>query len=132
MRIVNPETGRACVEKRRQRFHEPGQPRALTFSCYRRLPFLMRDQVREWLRDALLAACLEFDFQIWAYVVMPEHLHLLVYPGDHPDWEWSSAGWFAGIRPVKIEMDDMVLKELARDGDLTTILKRKGVGVIIE
>jgi hypothetical protein len=29
-------------------------------------------------------------------------------------------------------MDDMVLNELARDGELTTILKRKGVGVIIE
>jgi putative transposase len=215
MRIVNPETGRAYVEKRRPRFNEPGQPRALTFSCYHRLPFLLRDQVREWLREALQAARLEFDFQVWAYVVMPEHLHLLVYPGDHPDrmakflqaikepvarkviahikegapgwlprlrvregkrlrhrvwqpgggydrnittaaalraeidylhanpvrrrlvakaedWEWSSARWFAGIRPVKIEMDDMVLQELARDGDLTTILKRKGVGVIIE
>ena len=30
------------------------------------------------------------------------------------DWEWSSARWFAGIRPVKIEMDDSVLGELAR------------------
>jgi putative transposase len=30
------------------------------------------------------------------------------------DWEWSSARWYAGIRPVKIEMDDQVLVELAR------------------
>ena len=30
------------------------------------------------------------------------------------DWEWSSARWFAGIRPVKVEMDDAVLVELAR------------------
>jgi len=30
------------------------------------------------------------------------------------DWEWSSARWYAGIRPVKIEMDAQVLSELAR------------------
>jgi len=48
------------------------------------------------------------------------------------DWEWSSAHWFAGIRPVKIAMDNMVLTELARDGDLTTVVKRKGAGEIIQ
>jgi putative transposase len=30
------------------------------------------------------------------------------------DWEWSSARWYAGLRPVKLEMDDQVLIELAR------------------
>jgi putative transposase len=30
------------------------------------------------------------------------------------DWEWSSARWYAGIRPVKLEMDRDVLRELAR------------------
>jgi putative transposase len=30
------------------------------------------------------------------------------------DWEWSSARWYAGLRPVKLEMDDSVLAELAR------------------
>ena len=24
------------------------------------------------------------------------------------DWEWSNARWYAGIRPVLIEMDPMV------------------------
>jgi putative transposase len=32
------------------------------------------------------------------------------------DWEWSSAPWFAGTRPVKIEMDENILMELARNG----------------
>jgi hypothetical protein len=32
------------------------------------------------------------------------------------DWEWSSARWYAGMRPVKIEMDEMIMIELARDG----------------
>ena len=29
------------------------------------------------------------------------------------DWEWSSARWYAELRPVKLEMDHGVLAELA-------------------
>ncbi len=29
------------------------------------------------------------------------------------DWEWSSARWYAGLGPVKLEMDQSVLPELA-------------------
>ena len=29
------------------------------------------------------------------------------------DWEWSSARWYAGLQPVKLEMDQGVLAELA-------------------
>jgi hypothetical protein len=32
------------------------------------------------------------------------------------DWEWSSARWYAGLRPVPIEMDGMVPEELSREG----------------
>jgi len=31
------------------------------------------------------------------------------------DWEWSSTRWYAGRRPVKLEMDQSVLTELARE-----------------
>jgi putative transposase len=30
------------------------------------------------------------------------------------DWEWSSARWYAGLRPVKLETDRGMLVELAR------------------
>jgi hypothetical protein len=53
MRIVDPTTGRTYVEKRRVRYDEPGQPRKLTFSCYRRCPFLARDRTRPWFCEAL-------------------------------------------------------------------------------
>ena len=46
MRIIDPETGRSYVEKRRVRCNEPGQPRELTFSCYRPYAFLGRDRTR--------------------------------------------------------------------------------------
>ncbi len=188
MRIIDPRTGRTYIQKRRRRYDEPGQARHLTFSCYRRYRFLARDRTRAWFRDALEAACRKWQVDLWAYVLMPEHVHLLVYPrrpdasisgflGDlkedvgrqavaylkqsapgwlpriavregarlrhrfwqpggghdrniegpvtlrsvieylhanpvrrelveHPeDWEWSSARWYAGIRPVPIPID---------------------------
>jgi hypothetical protein len=37
MRIVDPQTGKSYLEKRRRRFNEPGQPRALTFSCFQEM-----------------------------------------------------------------------------------------------
>jgi putative transposase len=197
MRIVDPKTGQSYIEKRRVRYNEPGEPRELTFSCYNQYAFLSRDRTREWLCEALDKARAECGFQLWAYVIMPEHVHLLVCPGDFPekmsrflqvveepvarkairyleanaphwlarirvregtrerhrfwqpgggydrnitsaemlraaieyihanpvrrglvaraeDWEWSSARWFAGLRPVKLEMDSDVLTELAR------------------
>src|SRR5262249_27667864 len=32
------------------------------------------------------------------------------------DWEWSTARWYAGLRPVPAEMDAMVMEELSRKG----------------
>jgi putative transposase len=197
MKVVDPATGESYFEKRRRRINEPLHARELTFSCYRRFPFFNRERTCEWFRQAIEAAREKFAFQVWAYVLMPDHVHLLVYPGDcaqkmpqflqavkepvarqaiaylkanapqwlnrltvhegqcvrhrfwqpgggydrnitstqtlramidyihaNPvrrglvgraeDWDWSSARWYAGIRPVKIEMDAQVLYELAR------------------
>jgi putative transposase len=50
---------------------------------------------------------------------------------DKPeDWEWSSARWYTGLRPVKIEMDDTVNTELARDGVLDMVARRTELGEI--
>jgi hypothetical protein len=46
------------------------------------------------------------------------------------DWEWSSARWIAGMRPVKLAMDDSIFKELSRDGVLNGVLPRGEVGEI--
>jgi hypothetical protein len=87
MRIVDPETGRSYVEKRRVLYNEPGQLRELTFSCYRHHAFLGYDRTREWFCAALDEARTEFAFQLWAYVVLPEHVHVL---------SGSPAGFHAG------------------------------------
>ena len=188
MRVLNPKTGKSFYKKTRRRFDEPGDARELTFSCYRGYALLSRDRTRLWFFEELEAARRRWSFELWAYVLMPEHAHLLIYPhGPEPEagiiaggikesvarlaiayleknaphwlpritvregkrirrrfwqpgggydrngtepatvhqmieyihanpvrrglvataeeWEWSSARWYAGIRPVRIEMD---------------------------
>ena len=80
MRLVDPQTGKSYVRKRRRRFDEPGHARELTFSCYRQFQFLSRERTRQWVADALQTARTKWSFELWAYVLMPEHIHLLIHP----------------------------------------------------
>jgi putative transposase len=66
--------------KRVRSFNIPGHAHELTFSCFRRLPLLSQDRTRRWLVDAMEAARRNLDLQLWAYVIMPEHVHLLFWP----------------------------------------------------
>ena len=61
-------------------FHEPGDLHELTFSCYRRMPLLTNDDWREKLCRSIDKAVTRWNFRLVAFVLMPEHVHLLVYP----------------------------------------------------
>jgi len=50
----------------------------LTFSCYRRRPYLSAVAAMELFEDALERVRLRYSFAVAGYVVMPEHVHLLV------------------------------------------------------
>ena len=52
----------------------------LTFSCYRRLTLLTNDCRRRWLAEAIHSAREKHVFAPWAYVFMPEHVHLPLKP----------------------------------------------------
>lgn len=66
--------------KRVRHFNEPGHAHELTFSCYRRLPLLERDWIAAETASSITAATKRHDFQIIAFVFMPEHIHLLLRP----------------------------------------------------
>src|SRR5205085_9325825 len=51
-----------------------------TFSCYRRLPLLTNDLFRCWLTETLNKALVVHDVQLSGFVLMPEDVHLLVWP----------------------------------------------------
>lgn len=66
--------------KRVKHYHHPGDLHELTFSCYQRMPLLTNDGWRRRLSKYIDAAGMEFCCELVAFVYMPEHVHLLIYP----------------------------------------------------
>src|SRR5215472_11751617 len=61
-----------------QRFYGQGHLHFITFSCYRRLPLLKRAAARDVVVQELALVRERLGFRLIGYVVMPEHVHLLV------------------------------------------------------
>jgi putative transposase len=80
MRIHDYAQNRDYYQKVRKRYEDPQQAREFTFTCFRRYKFLNRDRTRRWFLAELDAARHQHGFHIWAYVLMPEHVHLLLWP----------------------------------------------------
>lgn len=68
------------VRKRLRRREVSGAVRFITFSCHRRLPLLGHPAIRDLFARELGAARLAHAFELLAWVVMPEHVHLLMRP----------------------------------------------------
>jgi putative transposase len=66
--------------KRIKHFNVPGHVHFLTFSCYRRMPLLTNDLWCLWLAESISRSSEKHDIALWAYVFMPDHVHLLVRP----------------------------------------------------
>ena len=66
--------------KHRLSYDVSGHAHFLTFSCHQRLPLLTKDRTRRWVLDALESTRQNLDVALWAYVIMPEHVHVLLYP----------------------------------------------------
>ena len=78
-RVIVMQDGE-IIRKKCQRWNTPWQAHGLTFSCYRRQAFLSKDRTRGYLADAINRAREDHAFHVWAYVMMPEHVHLLIWP----------------------------------------------------
>jgi len=61
-----------------KRYHQYGHLHYITFSCYRRQPFLGSAEARDVFEIALEQARVQYQFSVTGYVVMPEHVHLLM------------------------------------------------------
>ena len=71
------------MPSRLKRFHESGQSHFLTFSCYQRRPLFAEPTTRRIFEVALERVRLRFSLCVYGYVVMPEHVHLLISePGE--------------------------------------------------
>jgi len=61
-----------------KRYYGKGDLHFITFSCYRRLPLLKTVRARNIFVKELGRVRDEMGFQLFGYVVMPEHVHLLM------------------------------------------------------
>ncbi len=68
------------IRHRRRSLNLPNHAHEVTFSCYRGYKLLSRDRTCQWLVDALDRARSKHEFEVWSYVIMPEHAHLLILP----------------------------------------------------
>jgi putative transposase len=69
-----------------KRIYGQNQLHFVTFSCFDRRPLLASPQARDVFVNALAEIRSRYRFQVIGYVVMPEHVHLLIgeAPGCSP------------------------------------------------
>lgn len=65
------------------RFNIHGHAHGLTFTCYRGMKLLLSNRACQIIANAINSSSLKCNFHVWAWVFMPEHVHLLVYPFDN-------------------------------------------------
>ena len=81
--------------QRPRAYNEPGHAHELTFSCYRSYRFLSKERTCEWLAESIEAARHEHQFNLWAFVFMPDHVHLIVHPRTYP---YDTSDWIKAIK----------------------------------
>jgi REP element-mobilizing transposase RayT len=69
---------------RNRHYNTPGHAHEITFSVYRKQNIFMDKCACEIPLEELGEARKEFSFHIWAYVVMPTYVHLLIWPVKNP------------------------------------------------
>ena len=93
--------------KTRRRFERAGDARFLTFSCYKRRAYLAEREIADDFARQLFLTRQRLGIRVLAWVVMPEHVHLLVIPSlpEAPVSRILSAikrpiakRWVAGVR----------------------------------
>jgi putative transposase len=111
--------------KRIRHYHDPGHVHELTFSCYHRWPLLTNDVWRGMLAQSIDRAMEGHRYRLTAFVLMPEHVHLIVFP-------LPEAGRIDGLlkaikRPFSYRIKQMLIRSRSRLLDRLTVRQRPGV-----
>jgi putative transposase len=111
--------------KRVRHYHDPGHIHELTFSCYHRWPLLTNDTWRGLLAESIDRATERHRYRLTAFVFMPEHIHLMVYP-------LAEAGTIDVLlkaikRPFSYRVKQLLIQSQSRLLERLTIRQRPGV-----
>jgi putative transposase len=68
------------MPSRLRRYDQPGHAHFWTISCFHRLSFFWEDSVKQVAIDALRLLQTKHRICLLGYVIMPEHVHVLLFP----------------------------------------------------
>lgn len=63
-------------------YDNEGTARFVTFNCYRNMPALDSELAKSTFLTYLIEARKKHNFRIYGYVVMPNHVHLVLHPPE--------------------------------------------------
>jgi putative transposase len=106
-------------------YNDPEQIHELTFSCFHRWPLLTNDVWREMLSQSVNRAMERHCYRLTAFVFMPEHVHLMIYPIKGANT--VDALLKAIKRPFSYRVKQILIKSRSRLLDRLTIRQRPGV-----
>ena len=94
--------------KRCHCYNIEGNAHELTFSCYKNRPFLLSERTNNYLVDSVISSREKHQFEVWAYVFMPNYVHLLICPSKT---EYSISNILLSIKqPVSRKAIDYLKK----------------------
>jgi len=89
-------------------FNDPGHIHELTFSCYQKNRYFISDEICDIFINWLENARVKHAFKLLAYVIMPDHVHLLISPSNE---DYSISRILSGIKlPFSMMMAKVGLK----------------------
>lgn len=110
------------MRRHRTNINEARHAHELTFSCDHRFPFLMAERTCQWLVEAIEQARREWDFSVWAWVFMPDHAHVIIFPTQD---EYDIADFRKAIKAPVARKAIAYLEEHAPEW-LPRITRRRG------
>lgn len=114
---MRPDPKRTCrqgsiaAKVRRKVHNTPGEAHALTFSTYRRTKVFTDPRFCELFLEVLDREREKLRFEVWAYVVMPDHAHVLLWPTER-DYDVSEI-----LKAVKQPVSARTLSLMRFGGD---------------
>jgi putative transposase len=111
--------------KRVRHYHDPGHIHELTFSCFHRRPWLTNDSWRKMLAESIDRATAGHGYRLTAFVFMPEHVHLMVYPIESANTIDTLLK--AIKRPFSYLVKQLLIESQSRLLDSLTVHQRPGI-----
>ncbi len=113
--------------KRVRHFRDGEEIHELTFSCFQRRPLLTNNHWRTLLLESIDRATHRHRYRLTAYVLMPEHVHLVVYP----DLDASKIHQLltAIKRPFSYRIKQLLVENRSSLLQQLTVRQRPGVSV---